>query len=220
MYAVAARLDPDTYLDLARATYREMVSAGITSVGEFHYLHHGPDGTPYDDPNAMGARARRGGAARQACASRCWTPATSPQGSAALPRACRCRFSDGIGGGVGGARRARCPCPTRRADAVRVGAAIHSVRAVPREEMKHGRRAGPTHVGRRCTCTCPSRSRRTTRASPRTASHRPRCSPRPAPWASGPRAVHATHLTDGDIALLGRLRHPRLLLPDDRAGPR
>ena len=30
-----------------------MVSVGITSVGEFHYLHHGPDGTPYDDPNAM-----------------------------------------------------------------------------------------------------------------------------------------------------------------------
>ena len=54
MYAVAARLDPDTYLALARATYREMAAAGITCVGEFHYLHHQPDGTPYDDPNAMG----------------------------------------------------------------------------------------------------------------------------------------------------------------------
>ena len=31
-----------------------MVASGITSVGEFHYLHHQPDGTPYDDPNAMG----------------------------------------------------------------------------------------------------------------------------------------------------------------------
>ena len=60
MYAVAARLTPDTYFELARATYREMVAAGITSVGEFHYLHHGPDGTPYDDPNAMGAGAGRG----------------------------------------------------------------------------------------------------------------------------------------------------------------
>ena len=53
MYAVASTLTPDTYFELARATYREMVSVGITSVGEFHYLHHGPDGTPYDDPNAM-----------------------------------------------------------------------------------------------------------------------------------------------------------------------
>ncbi|MBA2637073.1 MAG: amidohydrolase family protein, partial [Solirubrobacterales bacterium] len=54
MYAVAARLDPDTYLDLARATYGEMVLAGVTCVGEFHYLHHRPDGGAYDDPNSMG----------------------------------------------------------------------------------------------------------------------------------------------------------------------
>ena len=53
MYDVAERLEPDTYFGLARATYREMVAAGYTSVGEFHYLHHRPDGTPYDDPNAM-----------------------------------------------------------------------------------------------------------------------------------------------------------------------
>ena len=61
MYAVAERLDPDSYLALARATYREMVAAGITSVGEFHYLHHQPDGTPYDDPNAMGHALVAGG---------------------------------------------------------------------------------------------------------------------------------------------------------------
>ena len=54
MYQAAARLTPDTYFDLARATYAEMALAGITSVGEFHYLHHAPGGTPYDNPNAMG----------------------------------------------------------------------------------------------------------------------------------------------------------------------
>src|SRR4051794_25007788 len=54
MYAVAARLDPDGYLRLARAAYAEMALAGVTVVGEFHYLHHQPDGTPYADPNAMG----------------------------------------------------------------------------------------------------------------------------------------------------------------------
>jgi formiminoglutamate deiminase len=54
MYAVAGALDPDSYHALARAVYAEMALAGITCVGEFHYLHHGPGGTRYADPNAMG----------------------------------------------------------------------------------------------------------------------------------------------------------------------
>src|SRR5690606_8549865 len=54
MYAVAERLDPDRYLELATAVYAEMALAGVTAVGEFHYLHHGPGGVPYDDPSAMG----------------------------------------------------------------------------------------------------------------------------------------------------------------------
>ncbi|MET0999456.1 MAG: formimidoylglutamate deiminase, partial [Marmoricola sp.] len=54
MYAVAAELTPDTYFELARDTYAEMRATGIGAVGEFHYLHHQPDGTPYDDPNEMG----------------------------------------------------------------------------------------------------------------------------------------------------------------------
>ncbi|MDQ1483371.1 MAG: hypothetical protein QOF35_1447, partial [Actinomycetota bacterium] len=59
MYAVAAQLDPDSYLALATATYAEMALAGVTSVGEFHYLHHAPGGAPYDDPNAMGEALRQ-----------------------------------------------------------------------------------------------------------------------------------------------------------------
>lgn len=54
MYKLAARLDPSAYFRLARATYAEMVLAGYTTVGEFHYLHHGPAGRPYADPNEMG----------------------------------------------------------------------------------------------------------------------------------------------------------------------
>ena len=57
MYSLVDRLDPDTFHALARATYAEMALAGITAVGEFHYLHHGPDGTPYADPNAMAHRS-------------------------------------------------------------------------------------------------------------------------------------------------------------------
>ena len=64
MYAVPRHLDPDTYLALARAVFAEMVLAGITVVGEFHYLHHAPAARRYDDPNAMGAGADPGGARR------------------------------------------------------------------------------------------------------------------------------------------------------------
>lgn len=53
MYTAAERLDPDNYFRLARATFAEMTMAGMTVVGEFHYVHHQPDGSPYDDPNAM-----------------------------------------------------------------------------------------------------------------------------------------------------------------------
>ncbi len=62
MYRAADRLDPDRYRALSRAVYAEMTLAGITSVGEFHYLHHGRGGRPYADPNAMG-RALIDGAA-------------------------------------------------------------------------------------------------------------------------------------------------------------
>ena len=54
MYQVANRLTPENYLALATAVFSEMTLAGITSVGEFHYVHHQPNGKPYDDPNEMG----------------------------------------------------------------------------------------------------------------------------------------------------------------------
>ncbi len=53
MYAQAQQLTPDSLYELAVSTYREMLAAGYTSVGEFHYVHHQPDGQPYANPNAM-----------------------------------------------------------------------------------------------------------------------------------------------------------------------
>ena len=53
MYAQAQQLTPDTLYEMAVSTYREMLRAGYTSVGEFHYVHHQPGGQPYTDPNAM-----------------------------------------------------------------------------------------------------------------------------------------------------------------------
>ncbi len=53
MYAAAGRLDPDSAHAIALLAYREMVAAGYVAVGEFHYVHHRPDGTPYAPANAM-----------------------------------------------------------------------------------------------------------------------------------------------------------------------
>lgn len=53
MYRMAARFDPDTLYAVAAQLYVEMLEAGYTTVCEFHYLHHAPDGRPYDDPAAM-----------------------------------------------------------------------------------------------------------------------------------------------------------------------
>ena len=61
MYAEAQRLDPDSLYEGALATYREMLAAGYTSVGEFHYVHHQPDGQPYANPNAMPEAVLRAG---------------------------------------------------------------------------------------------------------------------------------------------------------------
>lgn len=53
MYRFAARFDPDTLQAVAAQLYVEMLEAGYTSVCEFHYLHHAPDGRPYAEPAAM-----------------------------------------------------------------------------------------------------------------------------------------------------------------------
>jgi formimidoylglutamate deiminase len=53
MFDTVAALDPDSMRTVALAAYSEMVNAGYGTVGEFHYVHHQPDGTPYDEPNAM-----------------------------------------------------------------------------------------------------------------------------------------------------------------------
>src|SRR5258705_8501720 len=53
MYSAALRLTPDDIYDASRMAFLEMTLSGITAVGEFHYLHHAPDGNTYDDPNLL-----------------------------------------------------------------------------------------------------------------------------------------------------------------------
>jgi cytosine/adenosine deaminase-related metal-dependent hydrolase len=53
MYRSAGELTPEKYEKLATAVFAEMVTAGFSSVAEFHYVHHQPDGHPYPDRHAM-----------------------------------------------------------------------------------------------------------------------------------------------------------------------
>ena len=56
MYRFLAQLTPEDVEAIATLAYAEMLEAGFTRVGEFHYLHHAPDGTPYANPAEMAAR--------------------------------------------------------------------------------------------------------------------------------------------------------------------
>ncbi len=64
MYAVAGRLSPETIYAISLQAFIEMAKAGITAVGEFHYVHHQPDGKPYANSNELGLQVIR--AARDA----------------------------------------------------------------------------------------------------------------------------------------------------------
>src|SRR5712692_7295868 len=59
MYSAATRLTPEDIYDASRMAFLEMALSGITAVGEFHYLHHAPDGAPYDDPNLLAKEVGR-----------------------------------------------------------------------------------------------------------------------------------------------------------------
>ncbi len=128
MYDVAESLDPDTYFTLAKATYREMAACGITAVGEFHYLHHRPDGTSYDDPNEMGAALIE--AAWQAGVRLTLLDTLYlSSGFGADPEGAQVRYSDGD------VERWLARVEELPEDRARIGGAIHSVRAVPRAAL-------------------------------------------------------------------------------------
>lgn len=196
MYATAARLTPDTYHALARAVYAEMALAGITAVGEFHYVHHAPGGTPYADPNAMG-EALVAAAAEAGIRITLLDTAYLSSGFGQPPTAPQLRFSDG----TADAWAERCSVLKER-DHARIGAAIHSVRAVPADQLATvarwaEERRAPLHVhlseqtAENDACR-EAHGRTPTRLL---ADH----------GVLGPRTtgVHNTHLTAEDISLIG-----------------
>jgi formiminoglutamate deiminase len=209
MYEVAARLDPDSYLRLARAAYAEMALAGVSCVGEFHYLHHQPDGRPYADPNAMGralVQAAAEAGLRMTLLDTCYlagglAPA-EPDGMLPLSGP-QLRFGDGDADrwaaratGLGFDEHGMIS-PHAKA-----GAAIHSVRAVPKDQM-HAvvawahRSGAPLHA-----------HMSEQQAENEACQARYGVSPSKLLYDEdvlGPRTtvVHATHVDPGDLDLLG-----------------
>ncbi|MFF0376581.1 formimidoylglutamate deiminase [Actinoplanes missouriensis] len=195
MYQVAGRLDPDSYFTLAKAVYGEMALAGITTVGEFHYLHHGPDGVPYADPNAMGhaliAAAREAGIRITLLDAVYLTAGVEGKPLEGVQR----RFGDGSYDGWferfeqlhGG-------------DGVKIGAALHSVRAAPADGMAtFAQRTGglPVHVH---LSEQPAENEACRNVHG--------CSPAElldamGVWQPTTTAVHATHLSTADLGILG-----------------
>jgi formiminoglutamate deiminase len=199
MYSVAAKLNPDTYLALARAVFAEMVAAGITLVGEFHYVHHRPGGKPFGDPNAMGLALRQAAAEagiRMTLLDTCYLEGGLNGSGHTELHPGQLRFSDG----TVDAWAKRMSERRVESERVRLGAAIHSVRAVRREDLpKVVEAAGdlPLHVhlseqhGENLACEM-FYGRTPTQLLDEAGA-----------LGANTTSVHATHLTEHDIELLG-----------------
>lgn len=179
MYDVAGRLTPDGYHRLARATYGEMVAAGYTSVTEFHYVHHPEPAAMHE---ALVTAAEETGI-RLTLLDTCYVSS----GFGAPPEGVQQRFSDG----------------TAQAWAARAGegpAAIHSVRAVPREQLHVFRGRAPLHVHLSEQVAENEACLAAYGVTPARLLHEEGL------LGPGTTVVHATHLSDDDIELLGTTR--------------
>jgi len=207
MYTVAERLNPDRYYELARATYAEMVLAGITHVYEFHYVHHDRSGVPYSDANAMGravAAAADAAGIRLTLVDACYLRSGLRAGELAPVQR---RFSDGDVATWADRVRAL------HADGeVSVGVAAHSVRAVDAESIGviaevADELASELHVH-------VSEQRRENEECVATYGKTP-TELLAARGALGPHttAVHATHVTPMDVELLASTRTTVCMCP-------
>jgi formiminoglutamate deiminase len=202
MYAAASALDPDLYYELASAVFAEMLVSGWTAVGEFHYVHHRQDGRPYPDAHAMElavAAAARDTGIRLTLLDTCYLRGGAHRPLSDLQRG----FGDGSA--AGWLRRwtslQDALGDTVHSPAVTLGAALHSVRAVPRDAMETILAELPATVPLHIHLSEQPQENAECLAeyglTPTGLLHElgaltPRLS-----------VVHATHLTDADIDLLG-----------------
>jgi formiminoglutamate deiminase len=208
MYSLAGSLDPDRYYELSRAVYGEMVLAGITCVGEFHYLHHGRGGVRYADPNAMSAALVAGAhdaGIRMTLLDTCYLHG----GIGVGPNDVQQRFSDGTA--EAWAERVEAAA-SLVSDDVRVGAAVHSVRAVDPDALDFvarwaHREGAPLHAH---VSEQPAENEQCAEAFG--------CTPTELLGRSGAleerfTAVHATHLKPRDVSLLGARHNTVCMCP-------
>lgn len=186
MYALAAKLTPKSYYRLARAVYAEMAVAGVSCVGEFHYLH--------DRSNEFGHALRQ--AAEDAGIRLTLLDTCYLRGGIDTPlNEVQERFSDGS------AEAWASRVSELKDDAVlRVGAAIHSVRAVPRDEISVVARAFPDKPLHVHLSEQPAENEACLLAYGLTPTE---LLSEEGALSTRTTAVHATHLTSHDIALLG-----------------
>ncbi|MCQ2001842.1 formimidoylglutamate deiminase [Arthrobacter zhaoxinii] len=220
MYSAAGSLTPGLYEQLATAVFTEMVVSGYTSVAEFHYVHHAPDGSAYPEHGMELALARAAVAAgiRLTLLDTCYLSGGFGSDGVGTPLDARQqRFGDADAdawlerfASLQAAVGKRFP-----PEQVSVGAALHSVRAVPEAALARIAErlpAGiPLHIHlseqpqENADCLA------ATGTTPTGLLHRHGLlSPRLA-------AVHATHLTEADIALLGAAGATAVFCPTTEA---
>lgn len=218
MYSVAAKLDPESYETVARAVFAEMLAGGYTSVGEFHYVHHSQDGTPYDPAHAMEralARAAASAGIRIRLLDTCYlTGAIDAELSAE-----QVRFGDGTIDdymdrhmALSASFAEEFPVRAPGESFVHVGAAIHSIRAVPAANLpRFTELIGPVHVH---LSEQPAENEACHAAYGTTPTQVLARSGVVGPSLS---AVHATHLSEDDIAILGQSQASIVMCPATEA---
>ncbi|GAA1555009.1 formimidoylglutamate deiminase [Brevibacterium picturae] len=222
MYSVAAKLSPGNYETVARAVFAEMLAGGYTSVGEFHYVHHEPDGTPYgaesqderprgdvsahDEPRTHAmeralARAAASAGLRIRLLDTCYLTGGIDTDLSAE----QARFGDGTIDGYMDRHTAlseffatEFPVGAPGESFVHVGSAIHSIRAVPAANLpRFAELDGPVHVH---LSEQPAENKASHAAYGTTPTQ---VLARSGVVASNLSAVHATHLSEDDIVTLG-----------------
>ena len=131
MYAFAGKIRPDDLRAIATQLYVEMLKAGYTHVCEFHYLHHQPDGRPYADPAAMSLALID--AAQEAGIGLTLLPTLYMSGGfdrRPLGERQR-RFVHDVDGFLRLVERLR----MLESSSLRIGVALHSLRAVPEDAI-------------------------------------------------------------------------------------
>lgn len=143
MYRFLDALTPDDIEAIAAFVQMEMLESGYAAVAEFHYVHHQPDGTPYDDLAELSARIAA--ASQQSGIGLTLLPVLYQQaGCDGAPLgAGQVRFGNGIDRFADLHERASRIVASLAPDA-RIGVAPHSLRAVSREGLAASVALAPT----------------------------------------------------------------------------